>query len=260
VNVIHIFEINDSGEHSERVSRKRQTRLRHIAREALALAGAEGSDSLTLQRLADRLDYTPGALYRYFASKEALIAELQRVVLAWLGQRTEETTAAALEACPDLDPGRRALVGILATARAFEAFAHDAPVEFGLLSMHLGDPEYRLPDPEAERVYAAASRLLAGLADRLEAAAEAGALRPGRGDERALALWASLQGAVQTRKLARSADGQIDPQRVSRALLTALLIGWGSDAETLAPLLERTDTASAAVETASLDALLAIDG
>lgn len=259
MNVIHSFEINDSGEHSERVSRKRQTRLRHIAREALALAGAEGSDSLTLQGLADRLDYTPGALYRYFASKEALIAELQRVVLAWLGRRTEQTTGAALDACTDLDPGRRALVGILATARAFEAFAHDAPVEFGLLSMHLGDPEYRLPDPDAERVYAAASRLLTGLAQRLEAAASAGSLRPGNAAERALALWAALQGAVQTRKLARSAAGEIDPQRLSRELLTTLLVGWGSDLETLAPLLERTDIAIAEVETTSLDALLAID-
>jgi AcrR family transcriptional regulator len=259
VNVIHSFEIADDGRHSDRVTRKRQARLRQIAREALALASEEGSDALTLQRLADRLDYTPGALYRYFASKEALIAELQRVVLAWLGHRTEQCTRAALAAAPELPEGPRALLGVLSTACAFEAFAHEAPIEFGLLSMHLGDPEHRLPDPEAERVYVAAAELLSGLAARLETAAATGALRAGAAHARAVALWAALQGAVQTRKLARSAEGRIDPRDVSRELLTTLLLGWGSDADTVAALLTRADAALAEVETASLDELLAID-
>ena len=245
------------------LERTERTAPESVRRQEIALAKLELEHArLELQAarlgLADRLDYTPGALYRYFASKEALIAELQRVVLAWLGQRTEAAAAAALEASPDLPGGSRALVGILATARAFESFAHDAPVEFGLLSMHLGDPEKRLPDPEAERVYAAAASLLEGLSERLDAAAGAGALRPGNADERSLALWAGLQGAVQTRKLARSAAGRIDPRSLSRELLTALLIGWGSDRETLAPLLARTDAALADVETTSLDVLLAV--
>jgi len=259
VIVIHCFEIADPGQHSDRVSRKRQARLRHITREALALAESEGADGLTLQRLAGRLDYTPGALYRYFASKEALVAELQRIVLTWLGHRTEQCARGALAAAPDLPEGRRALLGVLAAARAFEAFAYEAPVEFGLLSMHLGDPEPRLPDPEAERVYEAAAGLLGALATQLAAAAEAGALRPGAAHARALALWAGLQGAVQTRKLARSAAGKIDPRHVSHELLTTLLLGWGSDPETIATLLARADVAIAEADTVSLDDLLASD-
>ena len=255
--MIDFFEITDAGQHSDRVTRKRQARLRHIVREALALAAAEGGDALTLQRLADRLDYTPGALYRYFPSKEALVAELQRVVLAWLAVRTEQCRAAADDAAPGLAAPDAALLGVIATARAFEQFSEDAPVEFGLLSMYLGDPEPRLPDAEAGRVYESAERLLAALAEQLESAAHAGALAPGDADERALALWAGLQGAAGTRKLARSAPGRIDPKRVSRGLLAALLAGWG--APRTEALFAHADAAIAAAPARSLDELLALE-
>ena len=42
----------------------------HVAR--------EGFDALTMQRLADQCDSAIGAVYRYFPSKGALVAEVQR--------------------------------------------------------------------------------------------------------------------------------------------------------------------------------------
>jgi AcrR family transcriptional regulator len=254
-----VYEIEDTGSHTERVSRKRQTRLRHIVREALSLAALEGGDALTLQQLAARLDYTPGALYRYFPSKEALIAELQRVVLAWLSLRTERCVSAAASASPELEAGPLALLGVLTSGLAFEHFGHSSPVEFGLLSMHLNEPGYQLPEREAGRVFDAAAELLGQLAERLDHAADAGILDPGDATERALALWAALQGAMQTRKLARSAPGQIDPRRVARSLLATLIVGWGANARATADLLERADAAVLAEETSPLDELLAID-
>ena len=38
----------------------------------------EGFDALTMQRLADECDAAVGAVYRYFPSKGALVAEVQR--------------------------------------------------------------------------------------------------------------------------------------------------------------------------------------
>ncbi|MCA9555215.1 MAG: helix-turn-helix transcriptional regulator, partial [Myxococcales bacterium] len=56
---------------------RREARRQAIVDEALALVTEGGFEALTLQRLAGRLGYAVGALYRYFPSKEALLAALQ---------------------------------------------------------------------------------------------------------------------------------------------------------------------------------------
>ena len=81
-------------EHTPRVARKRAARQREIVRRGLAIAAAEGVEALTIARLAGELDYTPGALYRYFASKDALVAEVQRSVVAYLAAATADAVAA----------------------------------------------------------------------------------------------------------------------------------------------------------------------
>lgn len=236
-----VHEISDTQRHSPRVTRKRQARMHRILCEAFALARDEGRDALTLGRLADRLDYTPGALYRYFPSKDALVAELQRSVIAWLAQaaRDRVAVAAAELAGETPDPASRALLPIVVTGLTFEHAARTAPVELGLLSMYLSPPEFGLPDREAGEVFAAAWQTLGDLAGLFSAAAEAGALAPGDARERAVALWAALQGVVQTRKLARSAGGRIDPTRIAHGVLGALLAGWGAAPDVAGALLQR---------------------
>ncbi len=240
-----IYEIEDARRHTPRVARKRQARMQHILRAAFAIAREEGRDALTLGRLAERLDYTPGALYRYFPSKDVLVAELQRSVIAWLGVATRDCIAAADDAAGEvgLSTDARALLPVVVTAFGFEHFARTAPVEFGLLSMYLSTPEFALPDDEAARVFEAAWSSLDDLATLLARAGEAGVLAPGDAHERAVALWAGLQGVVQTRKLARSGADRIDPTAIARGLVRSLLVGFGADPATLdavvAFLLER---------------------
>ena len=52
--------------------RRAQTR-QEIIDTAHRIVVEQGQASLTIRSLAERIDYTPGALYKYFASKEALI-------------------------------------------------------------------------------------------------------------------------------------------------------------------------------------------
>jgi len=200
---------------------------------ALDVARGEGRDALTVQRVAERVDMTAGALYRYFPSKDALVAELQRTVIEWLGETTRARVDGLLSA-PGVDvesDADRALLAVLVTALSFEDFAAHAPVEFGLLSMYLTAPEFALPDDEAARVFGTAVSNLEELAGHLERAAELGAIEPGIALDRAIALWAGLQGVVQTRKLARSAGGTIDPTRIAIDLVDSLLVGWGGRRE-----------------------------
>jgi AcrR family transcriptional regulator len=226
------YEIQDESGHSPRVSRKRQVRLHHIVRTALALVRDEGREALTLQRLADGLGVTAASLYRYFPSKDALVAELQRSVIAWLARETRARIVRAARTAPsDVDPD---LVAVVVTTFGFESFARRSPVEFGLLSMHLSTPEYGLADAEAARVFEAAWESLSDLAAHLDAAARRGVLAPGDAGERAVTLWAGLQGVVQTRKLARSAPDRIDPTAIARGLVPTLLVGWGGRPDAVA--------------------------
>jgi hypothetical protein len=122
-------------------------------------------------------------------------------------------------------------LAIVVSGFVFEEFSRRVPMEFGILSDDLSKPEYTLPDREAGLVFDAAWAALSDLAARLQIAEGLGALRKGNSSERALALWAGLQGVVQTRKLTRNAPDRIDLTRVARGLVETLLIGWGADVQ-----------------------------
>jgi len=223
----------DEARHSPHVARKRQLRIRGILRSALEIARREGREALTLSRVAKEKGLTTSALYRYFSSKDALVAELQRSVISALAKATRERVAAAdaFARQAAFSEADRALLGVTVSAFVFEEFSRCAPVEFGILSMDLSVPESMLPDREAAHVFEAAWSALSDLAEQLRTAQECDALGAGDAAERAVALWAGLQGVVQTRKLARSAPVRIDSTRIAHGLVSALLIGWGATSE-----------------------------
>src|SRR5690349_8532012 len=64
-----------------RISRKREQKLEQILLAGLDLIELEGLEGLTMHKLAQRLDYAVGALYRYVPSKEDLLAQLQILAL-----------------------------------------------------------------------------------------------------------------------------------------------------------------------------------
>ncbi len=228
--------------------------MREILGQALAMLREEGSEAVSLSRVASRLGVTTAALYRYFPSKDALDAELQRAVIAALvaavRERTDDADAFALDnKLPELD---RALLSIVVTTLVFERFADTSPAEFGYLTRNLSTPDLVLPDREAAHVFEAAWSALVDLAVRIEVAQECEVLTEGDPNERAVALWAALQGVVQTRKLVRSARGRIEPERLVHTLVQGLLVGWGvarEDAERVLDLAEREGFADGLVST-----------
>jgi AcrR family transcriptional regulator len=233
-----IYEMASGDGHSPRVSRKRERRMREILRRALAISAEEGVEALTIGRLAEDLDYTPGALYRYFASKDALVAELQRSVVVFVGVAIEGAARRASEQAEAEGEGE-ALLGVAVAGLAFADFARRCPTEFGLLSMYLSDPAYRLPAEEAGYVHAATRDALAVLAALIHRAVSDGALAAGDATRRALTAWAALQGVLQTRKLERNDPGLVAVDAMAIDLLRALLLGWGADAARVDGVLAR---------------------
>ena len=84
-----------------------------IVATSLAMVRAEGAANLSLREVAERMEYSSAALYRYFPDKAALVAELCQRGFADLARRlravpTDRPPAERLLADrPGLPPVRR---------------------------------------------------------------------------------------------------------------------------------------------------------
>lgn len=226
-----------------------QRRAERILAEASQLIVDDGLDEFSLHRLSGRLGYSVGALYRYFPSRDALLAELQRRAIARFTERLEQATNAC-ELCAArggaTTPGWSEAAAIaLARLRTAAALvlrqADEAPVDFMLLSLSIGHPRAVLGDEAARTVLATAGALAKLVTELFETAAKVGALQAGDAKRRALAFAGALHGVLQLRKLGRLAPALIDTQGLASETIDALLRGWGADAA-----LQDTATALAA--------------
>jgi len=216
-------------------ARRRQKNLARILDGAMEAIVAGGFDALSMNKLAAALDYTPGALYRYFPSKDALVLALVAAVIDEIGR-----DLAALEG-DVLDPLGRVVAG----AEAWRRFSEEAPNRFGLVSMLLAAPRLIVTD-EALVANAMATLLTAvrPVATALEAATAAGDLSPGSAIERTLLLFSGVNGVLQLKKQAPRAPGFLDLQRLFASMLRTLLRGWGADEAVVTRLLDAAETSA----------------
>ncbi len=114
--------------------RKAQTH-QQIIEEALQLIVAHGLRGLSIRELADALDYTPGALYRYFDSKDDLIDAVRAACF----QRLNAAIAAEIE------DAESAAEMLLQGGLAYIEYAALHPVEYQLM-FHLEPSPAAHPD------------------------------------------------------------------------------------------------------------------
>ncbi len=201
---------------------------RHDANEArildaaLGLVADGGLEALSMARLADAVDYTPGALYRYFSSKDALLAAMvARVLEALRGALTEAVAA--------LPPKANALCSVFALVRGFGDWARRHPHGFGLLAVTLADPRVLLTDAaDAQPVTARVLAALELVAEALVKAEDDELLDEGDVLERTVSLLAAIHGLLQLRKRAGAAPRHLDVDALTFAVTRTLLVGWGA--------------------------------
>src|SRR3954466_11246982 len=70
----------------ERQSREREAVRRSILAAARTLFLAEGYANVSMRKIADQIEYSPGAIYSYFASKEDIFFALAEEGLQFLRQ------------------------------------------------------------------------------------------------------------------------------------------------------------------------------
>lgn len=161
-------------------SDRRRRRVRDlILEEAEALFAEHGLDGLTVRRIAERIDYSPGALYQYFGSKEEILEEIREQFFARLLKRIDDVTAGRPISVACMRDGLRAYIecGLELPNHYRMAFAVGA-----------GGPAR-----EGSRMFEAARRLEAIIASGVEE----GVFRPLDSQLAAKSVWPCLHGLTQ---------------------------------------------------------------
>jgi AcrR family transcriptional regulator len=225
---------------SPRRQRKRAARQEAILKTALDLVIEGGLEGLTVHRLARELDYTPGALYRYFPSKGAVLAELQRQSLESIHQALDKNIEKQLKRSDvqKLSEETRSLFLLLATATHYSKLSLDLPHHTKLISYLYGDPRQLIPAEELQRSAPAFRTLLADVDGLLNEAAKTKALKPGPARERTLLLWSSMQGVLQLEKMTGIEAISVKTSALCQQLAVSLLLGWGATQTTINDVIE----------------------
>ncbi len=204
--------------------RRHRANRKRILQSAAELIYDGGVEALSIKKVAQMADYTPGALYRYFPSKEALLA-------AVTVDGIEDLEAEVLNAAV---PGESDLEHVVAQALTYCQFARRRPGVFGLLTAMMGQPRVLIAEASnAAPVAGAIIKAIVPMVRSLERAQETGVLTPGDATERTLLIWSGLQGALQLRKQERIAPQLINSNRLCRGMLRSLLMGFGVPAEVI---------------------------
>lgn len=171
-----------------------------ICDHAISVFRKESVRGLTLRAVAKRMSWTPAALYRYFAGKDALLAAIRAEGFVRIGVRLERARA---EASSPADAIRRGM-------RAYLGFAVEDPALFQLMYQLDQGEAPSVPKVRAERERAFAHARAIG----------ADAVRVGlmRGDANVAAhvFWAACHGLAalamaEQLDLGCSYDDLVDP-------------------------------------------------
>lgn len=210
--------------------RTRALRTEEILATARELVVAGGVEALTLHRVAKALSYVPAALYRYFPSKEALVAAL-------IGQALDEL-GDSLHTAADAVPGGRShpLARVLSLVEGFLTWTERAPHQATMVALALADPRVLVPQQELARSVAShAVPALWPVVEALQDATDAGLLDKRRpAPVQALLLVGGVVGIGSMQKMVRLAPDALDIPHLAREQARVLLRGLGATPAQLA--------------------------
>ncbi|MCB9675693.1 MAG: TetR/AcrR family transcriptional regulator [Alphaproteobacteria bacterium] len=197
---------------------RREKKVAEILDLALELVAEVGIDGLTVGALAEKLDWTKGALYRYFRSKDQLVAALNgRVIEAWAEEVEEVLAEHAASSARDR---------IVAVLDRFVDLAHERPTQFGMVSLTMADPRNLVAHIEDATHVPAMMELLGRIVRLVAEAAAEGDLAPGDPFGRTLQVVFGTLGVLQLKKLTRFDAQAFDTRGLAKRTGRDLLHAW----------------------------------
>lgn len=211
--------------------RRRKAQIERILDTAMKIVTGEGGEALTMQNLANQLDYTAGALYRYYASKDQIIAELQiRCIKEF--DTLFDNAKAKVEEFFDKEE-LKAILLIIVVGKIFKHYAFEEPVKFSFLTNLMVEPKVLVNDVDASKVSTEFKNLFIKISMLFFEASSKKLISEGNPAEKALVYLSSLQGVLQLKKLVRVDNSLFDMENLIKNLMTTLLLGWGISQENL---------------------------
>jgi AcrR family transcriptional regulator len=151
-----------------------------IVKAALKIVGSEGFEALSMRTLADAVDLTPGALYRYFSSKD----EVTEAVFGGGDVLDDRLLATANSRVSDLKAVRQVL-------KAYAEFAFEDEVRFRALFLRYYGPAGRAFHARGPRRPGAEA-----CKRRIQSAMDTGVFRKMDSDLAFQVLWGAVYGVV----------------------------------------------------------------
>ncbi len=163
---------------------RRRIRVRESILEAAERVFAnEGEAGLSIRRIADEIDYSPAAIYKYFESKDELVDELKE---AFFGRILEGVNAVIDQKAPFGERARKCMAG-------YVRIALEKPHHYVIAFAGTTSPVAKTTDCEANESNRA--RAFGILTDMVCEGVEGHHFRPGLDTvDTAKSVWASLHG------------------------------------------------------------------
>jgi AcrR family transcriptional regulator len=194
----------------ERHERERQAVTASILDAARDLFIAEGYQSVSIRKIAERIEYSPAAIYSYFASKDDIF-----LALAAEGfHRLEEKVQAAMKTDDPLE-------NVRACWWAFYEFSQDQPAYFELMFVDRSVPRITQQWEGFEFLQQLLNNAVAAIQKAIDAGAFPKTLSPNAAMHM---LWASLIGPGVVAIRHRLSSGE-DYDALARDVLNATIAG-----------------------------------
>jgi AcrR family transcriptional regulator len=201
-------------ERRERERQELRTRILDAARELFV---EEGYDAVTMRKIADRIEYSPAAIYFHFRDKQALLRELVDVDFGSLASEFQKIARIA-------DPVDR----LRRIGRAYVGFAMAHPNHYRLMFM-TPHPEALKPEESRLKHGNPEEDAYAFLKATVEQAIAAGRFRPEFSDPDFVSqlVWAGTHGVVSLH-IAKCKDAWVDfrdPIKLAHAQIEVMIRG-----------------------------------
>jgi AcrR family transcriptional regulator len=196
---------------SERRQREREEIRGLILDAARELFVAEGYEAVTMRRIAERIEYSPTAIYFHFKDKEALMGELCAVDFYTLA--TQLTKIARVE-----DPLER----MRRIGHAYADFAAEFPNHYRLMFM-TPHPQGNIPEQAMQRHGNPEEDAYAFLKSTVEQAIAEKRLRPEYSDPELVSqtVWAGVHGVVSL-NIAKESDPWVEWRPIKKRVTTMI--------------------------------------
>ncbi len=167
----------------ERREREKENLRETILDAASVLFAQEGYESVSMRKIADKIEYSPTTIYLYFKDKNDLLYQICEETFAQLGQQIREIS----------EPETDLLVRLKKGLRAY--------IEFGLAHPHHYKVTFMSPifaEPNDEYLYEGSmgQRTFEFLRSEVTNCVAAGKLKSGDIDAMSQALWAGIHGTT----------------------------------------------------------------